>query len=255
MTNGRPPVLEVENLSVIYDDSPALEDVSFALQSGDSLAIIGPNGAGKSTLMKAVMGLLQPRPGSKIRVDGGFERLGYVPQHSEVDLSFPVTVYDVVMMGLTRRIGWFRWPNREHRQLVEAALDRVGLAHVARRPIGDLSGGQQRRTFIARALAQQADILLLDEPFAGVDVAAESELMATIKKLNEAGITIVLSTHDIQQAFTQFKLVMALNRRMIAFGPARELEAPEVLSALYGGISLWRNGERVTVFVDEHGCC
>jgi ABC-type Mn2+/Zn2+ transport system ATPase subunit len=246
------PILRVTSLSVQYDETYALRDVSFDVPPGDCLAIIGPNGAGKSTLMKAIMGLLTPARESRIEADP--QLLGYVPQHHDVDWTFPVTVRDVVMMGLTRRIGWFRWPGNSHQQQVQTALERVDLAAYADRQIGDLSGGQRQRVFMARALAQQAAVLLLDEPFAGVDVAAQEGLMDVINRLNDDhNLTILLSTHDLGLAFKRFRRVMALNRRLIAIGPAQDLYTPDVLSELYGGaIATMQDGDRVMVFVDEH---
>ncbi|HLV34628.1 MAG TPA: ATP-binding cassette domain-containing protein, partial [Spirillospora sp.] len=146
------PVLSVHKLTVLYDEDAGIEDVSFEVYPGEKVAVIGPNGAGKSTLMKALMGLLQPRSGSlELRLVPG-----YVPQHEAVNWDFPVTVRDVVMMGRVRRIGWLRWPSRADWQAVDAALERVGMAQYSRRQIGELSGGQRRRVFIARALAQEA---------------------------------------------------------------------------------------------------
>jgi len=248
-------VLIVSNLSVAYEDAPALENISFEVQSGDYIAIIGPNGAGKSTLMNAIMGLIAAQKGSRISVDR--KRLGYVPQHQAVDWDFPVTVRDVVMMGLIRQIGWLRWPRRLHWQQVAGALERVGMQECAPRQIGELSGGQRQRVFIARALAQQADILLLDEPFAGVDAGAQSDLMTVLDKLHAEGITILLSTHDLSLAFKRFQKVIALNRRLAGIGTPDAMYQPEILRALYGGsVAALRDGEAVLLFVDENvHCC
>lgn len=253
------PLIHIKNLTVTYSQNVhALANVSCDIYPRDMIAIIGPNGAGKSTLIKAIMGLIQPARGSVIEVDGGTGRLGYVPQHDDVDWSFPVTVEDVVLMGLARKIGWLRHPNRTHRQQVHEALGRVHMADLAGRQIGNLSGGQRRRMFIARALAQQTDVLLLDEPFAGVDVTSESELMEVIEQLNCEGITILLSTHDLQLAFQRFNRVMALNQQLVAMGTAKEIYKPGVLSALYGGAvtTFTPDQENVMLFVDEHhhGC-
>ncbi len=247
-------VLSVRNLTLRYDATPALDDISFDVKAGEMLAIIGPNGAGKSTLMQAVMGLIQPQAGT-ISIAGGGRRLGYVPQHQEVNWDFPVTVRDVVMMGLIRQIGWLRWPGRRHWRTVEEAVDRVGMLPFINRQIKALSGGQRQRVFVARALAQQADILLLDEPFAGVDVQAQSDLMNVLNVLHCEGLTILLSTHDLDLAFRRFDMVMALNHRLIAYGSASEMYSSEVLSALYGGkLAALRDGDEVVVFVDEHHC-
>lgn len=251
----RPVIIDVRGLTVGYRGDPAIEDISFHIHAGERIAIIGQNGAGKSTLLKAIMGLLTPRAGV-ITIGGeGRKRLGYVPQHEDVNWDFPVTVRDVVMMGCTRQIGWLRGPRAEHHARVELALERVGLAHLADRQVGELSGGQRRRVFIARALAQQADILILDEPFSGVDASAQAELMDVLDALNHDGMTILLSTHDLDLAFHRFDRVMALQRHLIAFGAPQEIYTPEMLARLYGRqILVWQNGKPISVFVDEHGC-
>jgi ABC-type Mn2+/Zn2+ transport system ATPase subunit len=249
------PILSVKNLNLAYDNMFALENISFDILAGDMLAIIGPNGAGKSTLLQAIMGLFKIPQDSQIIVDP--RRLGYVPQHQAVDLSFPVTVRDVVMMGLVKEIGWLRFPQRKHWQAVDEALERVSMRDFASRQIGELSGGQRQRVFIARALVQQSDILLLDEPFAGVDIGVETDLMKTITALNEEGITILLSTHDLGLAFKQFKRVMALHRELIGIGTPQEMYTADMLRALYGGGIATVNEEgQVLVFVDDDvHCC
>lgn len=248
-------ILSVQQLSIDYDDStPALNNVSFEICAGDKVAIIGPNGAGKSTLMKAIMGLIQTPRTSKIEVDR--HRLGYVPQHQTIDWSFPVTVRDVVMMGLTRQIGWLRFARKKHWQQVDAALKRVTMLAYGERQIGELSGGQQQRVFIARALAQQADTLLLDEPFAGVDIGAQADLLQVIDELNQEGLTILLSTHDLTLAFRRFTKVMALNQELVAFGTPDTIYNAETLKQLYGGaVTTMHDGGQTVVFVDEDSRC
>ncbi len=246
------PVICVENLTVLYDQTTGIEDVSFNVYPGEAVAVIGPNGAGKSTLMKTMMGLLQARAG-KITIS---RLAGYVPQHEAVNWDFPVTVRDVVMMGRIRRIGWLRWPGRAHWHKVDAALERVGMAEFASRQVGELSGGQRRRVFIARALAQEAEILILDEPFSGVDASAQADMMAVLDSLRQDGMTILLSTHDLSLAFQRFDRVLALDYRLIAYGPPSEIYTPDVLKRLYGGgLAATNNGQQVTVFVDDHHCC
>lgn len=252
---ARPQVLAVEGLTVYFNGAPAIEEITFALHAGDQVAIIGPNGAGKSTLMKTIMGLLQPQAGSVHLRKTDHLHLGYVPQHEGVDWTFPVTVRDVVMMGMVRQIGWLRRAGRSRWAAVDAALERVGMADLGGRQIGDLSGGQRRRVFIARALAQQANVLLLDEPFSGVDTATQSSLMDTLDELNRDGLTILLSTHDLGLAFRRFERVLALNRQLVAYGPAAEVYQPAVLARLYGGqLATWQDGHQVMVFVDDHHC-
>lgn len=247
-----PLALEARNLTVIYNGSPAIENISFGVEAGERVAIIGPNGAGKSTLIKTVMGLLQPQHGS-VRVFGGDYSLGYVPQNEGVDWNFPATVRDVVMMGRIRKIGWLRWPGRMQWAAVDAALARVGMADLGDRQIGELSGGQRRRVFIARALAQEASILLLDEPFSGVDAGAQASLMDVLEDLNAEGMTIILCTHDLGLAFSRFDRILALRQQMIAYGDAQAVYKPDVLARLYGGqVATWDNGK--LLFVDDHHC-
>lgn len=251
---ARPALIEAHNLSVSYNGEPALDSVSFRVERGDQVAIIGPNGAGKSTLIKALLGLLRPSAGS-IDMGAARERIGYVAQHEAVDWNFPVSVRDVVMMGCARRIGWFKPPKREHQRVVDQALDRVGMAHLGQRQIGELSGGQRRRAFIARALAQDAELLILDEPFSGVDSGAQADLMGVLDRLNADGLTILLSTHDLDLTFARFPKVMALKRALIAYGAPRDVLTTDTLSQLYGQrLVTWQDGQEVSLFVDDHHC-
>jgi ABC-type Mn2+/Zn2+ transport system ATPase subunit len=246
-------LITVKHLSVMFEDTEALHDVSFSVERGDYVALIGPNGAGKSTLIRAIVGLVTPARGGEVHVQGGIGRLGYVPQHNAVDWSFPVSVRDVVLMGLTRQIGWLRPARKVHHARVDEALQRAGLLEMANRQIGDLSGGLKRRVFIARALAQQADILLLDEPFAGVDIGAQNELMDLLDALNAQGITIVLSTHDLALAFSRFKKVLAVNHRMLGYGKPSDIYTPDMLRELYGGrVATWQEDKQTLLFIDDH---
>jgi ABC-type Mn2+/Zn2+ transport system ATPase subunit len=257
--NTKPDTLQIDahDLTIRYDAGrpPALENVTLHIESGDHIALIGPNGAGKSTLIKAIMALLRPSSGTlDVWVDP--LKIGYVPQHEDVKWDFPVTVRDVVMMGCTRRIGWLRLPNRSHWQVVDSALDRVGLFGLGDVQIGELSGGQRRRAFIARALAQDSHMLILDEPFSGVDASAQTELMDVIDDLNRAGMTVLLSTHDLDLAFRRFRTVIALRRHLIAFGSPEAVYTTDMLSQLYGSRIMARHidGHPMTVFVDDHHC-
>ncbi len=249
------PIVAVRGLTVVYNREPAIEDVSFTVAAGERVAIIGPNGAGKSTLIKAIMGLLQAQAGS-IRVAGDRRKtLGYVPQNEGVDWSFPATVREVVMMGRTRHIGWLRRAGRDEWARVDAALARAGMSELANRQIGELSGGQRRRVFVARALAQEANVLVLDEPFSGVDAGAQADLMDVLDGLNREEITILLSTHDLGLAFNRFDKVMALNRQMIAYGTRDVVYKGDVLARLYGGrVATWQEGGQMMLFVDDHHC-
>ncbi|HHS96764.1 MAG TPA: metal ABC transporter ATP-binding protein [Chloroflexi bacterium] len=250
-------VLRVERVTVGYDGRPVLEGVTFSVFGGEQVAIVGPNGAGKSTLFKAIAGLL-PLQAGRIEVFGcephrGPVEVSYVTQRSEVDLSFPVTVADVVMMGRVGRMGWLRWPSREDREAVRRALAQVGMEDLADRQIGELSGGQQQRVFIARALAQQADLLLMDEPFAGVDAASEQAILELLDRLRGEGLTILLSTHDLNLAADRFDRILLLNRRLIAQGPPSEVFCPDLLRRAYGGqLAIWEHERGLVMLGDGH---
>ena len=250
-------VLRVEGVTVGYDGRPVLEDVTFSVFGGEQVAVVGPNGAGKSTLFKAIAGLLLPWSGriSVFGCDPHRERveISYVTQRSEVDLSFPVTVADVVMMGRVGRMGWLRWPSRADREAVREALAQVGMEGLADRQIGELSGGQQQRVFIARALAQGADLLLMDEPFAGVDATSEQAILELLYRLRARGLTVLLSTHDLNLAADRFDRVLLLNRRLIAQGPPEEVFCPEVLQRAYGGqLAIWEHERGLVMLGDGH---
>ncbi|MCC7448030.1 MAG: metal ABC transporter ATP-binding protein [Anaerolineae bacterium] len=256
---GKPVVLETRRLSATYTGELAIEDVSFAVRQGERIALVGPNGAGKSTLLKAIVGLLKPVSGQVLIHNDpsrqAARRVAYVPQFGEVDWNFPVSVWDAVMMGRVRHIGWFRLPipGGAHHRIVREALDRVGLLKYADRQIGELSGGQKRRVFIARALAQEADILLLDEPFAGVDPRAQEALIRVLNKLQADGVTIVLATHDLMLASTQFDRLLLMHKSVVAFGKANEVFKPDLLAQTYGGqLALWQNGSQVMAVADQH---
>ncbi|MCD5408810.1 metal ABC transporter ATP-binding protein [Candidatus Bipolaricaulota bacterium] len=232
------PALEVDRVTVLYDGRPALEDVSFRLSGGERLAIVGPNGAGKSTLLKVVAGVLQPSSG-QVRIRGedpcGHICIAYLPQRTEIDWRFPVTVLDVVLMGRVGRLGLFRRPGARDRALVREALEAVGLSDLAGRQIGELSGGQQQRMFIARALAQEAELVLLDEPLAGLDAPSQEAILKLLELLRARGVTLLLSLHDLDIAAQHFPLVLLLNRRVVAFGPPQEAFSPEKLVEAFGG--------------------
>jgi ABC-type Mn2+/Zn2+ transport system ATPase subunit len=239
-------------------DRRAIHDITFQVQAGERIALVGPNGAGKSTLFKAIAGLI-PFTNGAISVYGEDCRsshtfVGYVPQHSEIDWSFPVTVYDVIMMGRARHSKWFPWWQGDDHQRVQTLLEQLSLTSLAKRQINELSGGQKRRVFIARALAQEANILLMDEPFTGVDTAAEHEIMTTLNMLREQGITILLATHDMGRAARDFDRVMLLKRHLIAYGHANEVMQPDVLRKAYSGaLTVFHEGQETILIVDEHG--
>jgi manganese/iron transport system ATP-binding protein len=252
------PVVEFNGVTIRYGDGkPALEDTSFALTRGERVAIVGPNGAGKSTLLKAVAGILAPSAGSVAvygAVAGGHICIGYVPQRSQVDWNFPVTVADVVLMGRVARIGLFRQAGRNDHRLVAESLAQVGMSALAGRQIGELSGGQQQRVFIARALAQEATILLMDEPFSGVDAPAQESILEILDRLRQQGVTMLVSTHDLNLAVERFDRLALLNQRLVAYGPPREVVTPQNLAAAYGGQAVWR-GEDYAMVVGDIDCC
>ena len=245
------PILEVNNLTVSYNGYRALVDVSFDVQAGQRVAIVGPNGAGKSTLFKAMVGLLPHRKG---RVETNGAEFGYVTQRTSVDWSFPVTVHDVVMMGRIGRIGWLRWQRPRDRETVQRCLAQVGMLEYADRQIADLSGGQQQRVFIARALAQEATILLMDEPFSGVDAPSQEAILEILEQLHDEGVTVLVSTHDLNLAAERFDRLALLNRQLIAYGPPRQAITPQTLAAAYGGQALWR-GEDYAMVLGDIDCC
>ncbi len=241
-TEGMPPPkapLWVNDLTVAYHRKPVLWDIELSLPEGRLIAVVGPNGAGKSTFIKAVLGLV-PRASGAVSIYGkSYEAqrhlVGYVPQRESVDWDFPVNALDVVAMGLYRKIGWLRPVGRRHRQSAIDALEKVGMANFAQRQISQLSGGQQQRVFLARALAQDARLYFMDEPFAGVDVATERAIIALLKELKAAGKTCVVVHHDLQTVPTYFDHVVLLNMRLVAAGPVESVFNEENLKKTYGG--------------------
>ena len=233
MNVPEPARLEIQNVSAGYNGEPALRDVSFDVPHGARLAVVGPNGAGKSTLFKVLVGLLPLRAG-RVFIHGRplghhLDCVAYVPQREEVDWRFPATVADVVMMGRYGRQGWLRRPGQADHAVVMRCLAQMGIANLAQRPISDLSGGQQQRVFLARALAQEPHILLLDEPFTGVDAATQETTLALLDQLKDQAVTVMVSTHDLTMAAERFDWVLLLNKRVIAFDrPARALSADAI---------------------------
>ena len=236
--HGNAP-LWIHDLTVAYHRKPVLWDISLTLPEGQLIAVVGPNGAGKSTLIKAILGLV-PRASGQISIYGKpYERqrhmVGYVPQRESVDWDFPVNALDVVAMGLYRKIGWCLPVTRQHKQAAVAELEKVGMAPYAGRQISQLSGGQQQRVFLARALAQDARVYFMDEPFAGVDVATERAIIALLKELKAAGKTCMVVHHDLQTVPTYFDQVILLNMRVVDAGPTETVFTEENLKKTYGG--------------------
>lgn len=233
------PAIEVHDLTVAYRTKPVLWDIDVALPEGRLIAIVGPNGAGKSTLLKAILGLV-PAVTGWVKVFGEpYEKrrswVGYVPQRESVDWDFPTTALDVVTMGLYGRLGWFRRPAATHRDLARAALDQVGVADLADRQISQLSGGQQQRVFLARALAQDARLYLMDEPFAGVDVTTERAVLGLLQGLRDRGRTVVAVHHDLQTVADYFDHVVLLNMHLVDAGPVETTFTKDNLTRTYGG--------------------
>lgn len=233
------PPLEIHDLTVAYHQKPVLWGVDAVFPAGQLVGIVGPNGAGKSTLIKACMGLV-PAASGWVRFFGGPlsaapTRVGYVPQRESVDWDFPVSVMDVVLMGRYGRLGLLRRPGASDRAVARACLDKVGLRPFADRQISQLSGGQQQRVFLARALAQEADLYFMDEPFAGVDAATEAAIIAVLREMRDAGRTLLVVHHDLTTARAYFDRLLLLNLNVVAFGPTTEVFTPELLQRTYGG--------------------
>ncbi len=231
------PVLEVDGLCVHYDGRPAIEGVNFRLSQGDELGVIGPNGAGKSTLLKAIAGIVAPSAG-EVRVYGhvpsGHICIAYLPQRCDVDWRFPLTVADVVMMGRFGRLGPLRRPGARDRDLVRETLVLVAMADRADRRIGELSGGEQQRMFIARALAQEAELVLLDEPLAGLDLPSQEGILDLLSALRDRGVTLLVALHDLGIATEHFGKVLLLKGRAIGFGAPEEVFCADRLREAYG---------------------
>ncbi|MFZ0548571.1 MAG: metal ABC transporter ATP-binding protein [Candidatus Promineifilaceae bacterium] len=235
----------------------ALEDVSFRIDTGDRVAIVGPNGAGKTTLFKLIVGTLRPVKGS-IQVYGRNPDhhicIAYVPQHNQIDWSFPVTAEDVVMMGRVGQIGLFHWPKRRDWDIVHSSLEKVSASHLAKERIGDLSGGQRQRIFIARALAQEADLLLMDEPLNGLDLPSQEKIFQIWDMLRKDGVTIMVATHDLNLAADAFDQIMLLNQKLVGFGrPSEVLTSANLLHAYGGHVHLLGQDGEGMVLVDD--CC
>lgn len=237
--DGTPAAIEVNDLTVAYRDNPVLWDIDLEVPSGVLMAIVGPNGAGKTTLIKAILGLVEPAAG-QVLVQGhpyGDQRrlVAYVPQRGSVDWDFPTSVLDVVMMGRYGSLGWFRRPRARERDQAMTALEKVGMDAFYDRQISQLSGGQQQRVFLARALVQDAEIYLMDEPFQGVDAKTERAIIEVLQQIREQGNTVVAVHHALQSVPEYFDWVTILNVRRIASGPVDEVFTEENLREAYGG--------------------
>ncbi len=232
------PALAMVDVTVILGGVKALDSVSLELAGGEQVALVGPNGAGKTTLIRTVAGLIEPAEGSVTVYGGrppGHICIAYLPQRSAVDWSFPVTVQDVVMMGRVGRLGLLKRPSRHDDQVVAECLATVGLTPLAKRPIRALSGGEQQRMFIARALAQEAELMLMDEPMTGLDVPSQNAILDLLPELRRRGVATLVATHDLAMSAERFDRIVLLNRRVIADGPASVVFTEGHLVEAYGG--------------------
>lgn len=248
-----PARLEFDHVTVGYNGRAVLDNISFEVPHGAQVAVVGPNGAGKSTLFKALVGLIPVRSGH-IRIHSqplGHHQdcVAYIPQREEVDWRFPVTVEDVVMMGRLGKHGWFRRYSAQDRRIVAQAMQQMSIADLSTRPIGELSGGQQQRVFLARALAQEPHILLMDEPFTGVDIRTQEATLDLLADLKSQDVTVLVSTHDLKMAAERFEFTALLNHKLIAFGSADEVFQPHHITAAFAQV-MYVNGVAV---VDD--CC
>lgn len=236
------PALELHDLGVAYHQKPVLYGIDLEVPRGELVGIIGPNGAGKSTLIKAIMGLVEVGTGWAKVFGEEYEhsprtkkKVAYVPQRESVDWDFPVNVMDVVLMGRYGRIGLIKRPGKSDITKAREALDKVGMLPFAKRQISNLSGGQQQRVFLARALVQDSELYLMDEPFTGVDAATEGAIIELLRELKSQGKTILVVHHDLTTAPSYFSMLMLLNMRLVAFGNTEEVFTPELLQKTYGG--------------------
>ncbi len=238
MNENKPSALSVKELSVFYRHQPALWGVNLEIPEGVLAGVIGPNGAGKSTLLKAALGLLPLSSGS-VEVLGkplreALSLIAYVPQKDEIEWDFPVCVADVVLMGRYGRHRFFQRPTKRDREIASEALEKVGMSDFSDRQISELSGGQQQRVFLARALCQQAQVYILDEPFAGVDVLSEERIMEVLRGLRAEGRTVICVHHDLNTVESYFDFLALLNIRLIAAGPVEEVYQTELIRKAYG---------------------
>jgi manganese transport system ATP-binding protein len=234
------PSIQVENVTVTYSGKVALHGANLQLAPGSICGLVGMNGSGKSTLFKAIMGFVKPKTGrvlihglpmAKVQKDN---LVSYIPQSEDVDWNFPVSVADVVMMGRYGYMNMLRIPSRRDRQIVLDSLERTHMTEFKDRQIGELSGGQKKRAFLARVLAQQGEVILLDEPFSGVDVKTEKAIVQLLEELRDAGKTILISTHDLASISTFCDQVILVNRTILAYGPTSEVFTTENLSRTFG---------------------
>jgi ABC-type Mn2+/Zn2+ transport system ATPase subunit len=245
---ARAPVARLRDVTVAYGDHVALDGVTLDLPAGAIIGLIGPNGAGKTTLLRTLLGMLRPAAG-RVEVRGA---AGYMPQLGEAAWSFPLTVLDVALQGSYRRVGWLRRPSAADRATARTALARVGMEHLAGRQIGRLSGGQRQRVLLARALMQDARLLLLDEPLSGADAATSSAFEETLGRLRDEGRTVVVSTHDLAWSARRCDLLCLLSGHVVSYGPPADALAPARLADAYGGELIDVGGVRILAPEGHH---
>jgi manganese/zinc/iron transport system ATP- binding protein len=233
------PAVEIHDLTVSYNKKPVLWGIDLTIPKGAIAGIIGPNGAGKSTLIKSAMGLI-PTASGFVKISGQDldkvrDKVSYVPQRESVDWDFPTSVLEVVLMGRYGKLGLFKRPRKADREVAMECLTKVGMEGFAERQIAQLSGGQQQRVFLARALAQDAEVYFMDEPFAGVDAATEAAIIEVVREMSRQGKTIIIVHHDLQSASEYFSWIIFLNMRLVASGPVEKVFTSELLQKTYGG--------------------
>jgi len=253
------PLVELNQVAFSFGTEPVLEDISLHLHPGQFAALVGPSGAGKTSLLKLILGVLQPTHG-EVRINGESlngrpaPRVGYVPQLEAVDWNFPVTVAQAVLMGRIQRSSVWPWPSRNDKDRLNAILGQLGIAELAGRHIRDLSGGQQQRVFLARALIAEPELLVLDEPTTGVDMRTAENVLHMLGELNRQGITILISTHDLNAAAAHLPWVICINRRVIAQGPPEEIFTVETMNETYqGDMLVMRQDGMIFVQQKPHG--
>ncbi|MHB1651214.1 MAG: metal ABC transporter ATP-binding protein [Desulfitobacteriaceae bacterium] len=241
---SHPFAIEFDNFDLNFGQNRVLKNINLAIHPGSCIGIIGPNGSGKTSLLRSIVGLNRPSSG-KVRVLGQSpgrswrrrQQIGYVPQLKSMDREFPISVYEVVMLGRVGRLGLGHSPKKEDHLLVEKLLRRVNILDLAHRPIGQLSGGQTQRVFIARALAQESQVLLFDEPGTGLDIPTQQSIYVLLEELHEDGVTTVTTTHDLMALeFHHFEKILCLNKRIVAFGPPEEVLTTDILTKTFSGV-------------------
>ena len=233
------PIIEAHNLTVLYGRKPAIWNVDFKLPEGQVIGIMGPNGSGKSTLLKSIMGVVTPTTGYTKVYDQELNQVrhnvSYVPQRQEIDWDFPASVWDIVSMGRFHVRGLFKRLTSEDNDIIQESLEKVNMLGFAKRQISQLSGGQQQRVFLARAIAQQGELFLMDEPFAGVDIATEEMIVDLLKEMKDQGKTLVIVHHDLHTAQSYFDHLVLMNTRLVACGKTSDVFTDQILTDTYGG--------------------